>query len=201
MKVAFSAYHCQAQVCNRQCRTYDERSTYNGVFGLSLSASSFKPGFYPLSVVMCQLPNVVVGCWCFTKWEKSLLLPSTPISKNLKIYKVGWYGETIGFYYKKIFENNNIALVTDFFRIFAAAIFSSATQFEVSEGLRGEFSCQARNLAGLGPKCSVKVCIVLFTVLLRNTRYRVFSRCSRDFTRWGISFRFGHYLQEHVVFS
>ena len=48
----------------------------------------------------------------------------------------------------------------DFWRLlsFVAAIFSSATQFEVSEDdLRGEFSCQARNLAGLGPKCSVKV--------------------------------------------
>ncbi len=54
-------------------------------------------------------------------------------------------------------------VITDFFRIYAAAIFSSATQFEVSEGLRGEFSCQARNLAGLGPKCSVKVCIVIYT--------------------------------------
>ncbi len=38
-----------------------------------------------------------------------------------------------------------------------AAIFSESTEFEVSEGLSGEFSCQARNLAGLGDKCSVQV--------------------------------------------
>ena len=39
----------------------------------------------------------------------------------------------------------------------SAAVFSSATQFEVTEGMQGEFSCQARNVAGLGNKCDVKV--------------------------------------------
>ena len=74
--------------------------------------------------------------------------------------------------------------------LISSAIFSAATQFEVSfypfflpdyprqfipvtsymcksvtnypdaqvtEGMEGEFSCQARNLAGLGTKCDVKV--------------------------------------------
>ena len=41
--------------------------------------------------------------------------------------------------------------------LISAAIFSESTEFEVSEGLSGEFSCQARNLAGLGDKCSVQV--------------------------------------------
>ena len=41
--------------------------------------------------------------------------------------------------------------------LISSAIFSAATQFEVTEGMRGEFSCQARNLAGLGSRCDVKV--------------------------------------------
>jgi len=41
--------------------------------------------------------------------------------------------------------------------LISSAIFSSATQFEVSKGIVGEFSCQALNLAGLGPKCSVQI--------------------------------------------
>jgi len=41
--------------------------------------------------------------------------------------------------------------------LISSAIFSAATQFEVTEGMEGEFSCQARNLAGLGTKCDVKI--------------------------------------------
>ena len=40
---------------------------------------------------------------------------------------------------------------------FAAAVFTSTTQFEMTEGREGEFSCQARNIAGLGNKCNIRV--------------------------------------------
>jgi len=41
--------------------------------------------------------------------------------------------------------------------LISSAVFSSATQFEVTDGMQGEFSCQARNLAGLGTRCDVKI--------------------------------------------
>ena len=35
------------------------------------------------------------------------------------------------------------------------------TAIQVTEGMEGEFSCQARNLAGLGTKCDVKVWVLV----------------------------------------
>ena len=46
------------------------------------------------------------------------------------------------------------------FLIITTSIVSTTTirtAIQVTEGMEGEFSCQARNLAGLGTKCDVKV--------------------------------------------
>ena len=51
---------------------------------------------------------------------------------------------------------------------FLAAVFSSATQFEVTDGMQGEFSCQARNLAGLGTRCDVKVFLAEYSPFLSS---------------------------------
>ena len=50
---------------------------------------------------------------------------------------------------------------------------------EVTEGMEGEFYCQARNLAGLGNKCSIKVPGVIggYGILYRhNTFYIITAR-------------------------